>query len=58
MSVGLAALILIVVAVNIWTRTKGENIHRNKQEDLINLDYTEKTKVDSFCLFREQHTEE
>ena len=28
MSVGLTALIIIVVSVNIWTRTKGENIHR------------------------------
>ena len=27
-SVGLTALIIIVVSVNIWTRTKGENIHR------------------------------
>ncbi|KAF3850297.1 hypothetical protein F7725_020016, partial [Dissostichus mawsoni] len=36
-SVGLAALIMILVAVNIWTRAKGENIHRlnlNKQTQM------------------------
>ena len=26
-SVGLTALVITVVSVNIWTRTKGENIH-------------------------------
>ena len=52
-SVGLAALVITVVAVNIWMRAKGENIHRfhfYKKEHFKTWITLWKLKSAVFCL--------
>ena len=57
MAVGLAALIITVVALVRWSRTEGENVHRLNFVPGFSLQKLAVTHFDTFCLFREQNTD-